>query len=302
MALISKQFWRWKEHTRKNMTRVARQSVPGDTVLLRDRVTHYQLDDAPERPLLICIHGWTTASYVWEPLRPFLQQEGYRVLPYDLYGRGYSDRPIADHTAAFFIRQLNGLLEHLNLNDQPFSVVGYSMGGAIATRFSYERMRQIKRLLLIAPAGMDVRAEEFWRILRRNPRLLNPHVLTLLPPLLRRQFSKEAASYQHDPLVKKVAKCQRRELEYRGYLPSLLSSLNGVLSTKMETEHRAIAKSAIPVRAIFAEKDTTIPSASARRDFDLWQGSGKSTVIAGAGHGVLYTHRQAVMTAAQGLL
>lgn len=286
MAVISQQIWQWKEHTRKKMTRVARQAAPGKTVLIGDRITHYQLDNAPERPLLICIHGWTTASYVWEPLRPFLQQAGYRVLTYDLFGRGYSDRPAADHTAEFFIGQLNGLLEHLNINDQPFSVVGYSMGGAIAARFAYERMHEIKRLLLIAPAGMEVRAEWFREKIRKNPRLLGPHVLTLLPPVLRWQFRQEAAPYLHDPLVKRVEAYQRRELKYRGYLPSLLSSLNGVLSSKMEIEHRALAESDIPVRAIFARNDTTIPSAKAKQDFDTWHGTGKSTIIDGAGHGV----------------
>ncbi|MBO9409654.1 alpha/beta hydrolase [Shimia sp. R9_1] len=302
MALISKQFWQWKEHTRKSMTRATQQREPGETALIRGRATYYQLDEKSELPLLICIHGWTTASYVWEPLRPRLQHKGYRVLTYDLFGRGFSDRPTADHTAEFFVRQLNDLLEHLKLNDQPFSVVGYSMGGAIAARFASERLHQIERLLLIAPAGMKVRSEWMRKVLRKNPRLLSPHVLALLPPVLRRTFRKEAAPYQHDPLVRKVVACQLRELEYRGYLPSLLSSLNGVLSSKMEKEHRTIARSGIPIRAIFAENDTTIPSKDARRLFDRWHGPGKSTIIADAGHGVPYTHRKAVMTAAQGFL
>lgn len=70
----------------------------------------------------------------------------------------------------------------------------------------------------------------------------------------------------------------------------------------MEVEHRKIAKSVIPVRAIFGESDTTIPSKDAKRDFDLWHGPGKSVVISGAGHGLPYTHHQAVMTAAAGIL
>lgn len=227
MALVSEQIWRWKENARKDMTSIVRHNAPGDTALIGGRVTHYRLDGAPEQPLLICIHGWTTASYVWEPLRPFLQQKGYRVLTYDLYGRGYSDRPIANHTAGFFVRQLNELLEHLNLNDQPFSVVGYSMGGAVAARFAYERMQQTERLLLIAPAGMAVRAEEFRRILRKYPRLLNSHILALLPPLLRRQFRKEAAPYRSDPFVRAVEKCQRTRVRI-----SRLSAVTIVVSER----------------------------------------------------------------------
>lgn len=269
---------------------------------LRHGVTHFQLDDTTDLPLLVCIHGWSTASYVWEPLRPMLQQEGYRVLTYDLFGRGFSDRPAHDNTAEFFCSQLNELLDRLSLNGQPLSIVGYSMGGAIAARFVSRRLEQIERLLLIAPAGMSVRAPWLRRILRKHPKALDPHALALLPPLLRAQFRKEAAPYWHNPLVRKVARCQFRELDYRGYLPSLVSSLNGVLSSKMQQEHLAIVRSGIPVRAIFAEDDTTIPRKDAKPLFDRWHGDGVSEIVYNAGHGVTYTRPEDVMDIARGIL
>ena len=64
--------------------------------------TYCELDRETDKPLLVCIHGWSTASYVWKGLRPCLRKKGYRVLTYDLYGRGRSARPDAEHTTALF--------------------------------------------------------------------------------------------------------------------------------------------------------------------------------------------------------
>ena len=60
---------------------------------------------------------------------------GYRVLTYDLYGRGYSDRPRGKQNEAFFIQQLNDLLHHEDITST-FSIIDYSMGGAIASIFA----------------------------------------------------------------------------------------------------------------------------------------------------------------------
>lgn len=37
---------------------------------------------------------------------------GYRILTYDLYGRGYSDRPSGKQNREFFLQQLDDLLAY----------------------------------------------------------------------------------------------------------------------------------------------------------------------------------------------
>jgi pimeloyl-ACP methyl ester carboxylesterase len=66
--------------------------------------------------------------------------KGHRVLTYDLYGRGYSDRPGGEQDARFFIRQLEDLLEHQGVT-QPVTLLGYSMGGAIGAAFAAKHPR-----------------------------------------------------------------------------------------------------------------------------------------------------------------
>jgi len=58
-----------------------------------------------------------------------------RVLRYDLYGRGFSDRPDTVYNQTCFDKQLCELLTALG-NDKPINLIGLSMGGAIAIGFA----------------------------------------------------------------------------------------------------------------------------------------------------------------------
>ncbi|WP_300074464.1 alpha/beta hydrolase [uncultured Ruegeria sp.] len=295
MKFFLKQRWLEQEVQRAVMDADARADMPGQLAALPHGHTHYQLDDPSDLPILVCIHGWSTASYVWNQLRRDFLSERYRVLTYDLYGRGYSDRPDVDYSAALFSTQLAELLEHLQLNTRRLTVVGYSMGGAIAARFVSERMQSVDRLLLIAPAGMRVRLPIVRGVSGAFPRTFGPAVSLALRWLLLRSFQSAVDDFPNDPDVARVAACQTRELSYRGYIRSLVSSLWGTLSEKMEREHCAIAGSDMPVRALFAQKDILIPFRSAKKAFDRWHGHGKSYEMTGLKHELTYTNSDEVI-------
>ncbi|MES0864731.1 alpha/beta hydrolase [Ruegeria sp. SCPT10] len=297
--------WRKDEYARKVMVGPDHKPLPGRFLDLEHGQTYYELDNKEEdkgKPLLICIHGWSTASYVWTALKPELRKKGYRILSYDLYGRGYSGRKDVKHTTELFTHQLTQLLEKLKLNDQKLNIIGYSMGGAIAARFVSERLGNVERLLLIAPAGMAVQ-KPFPRFVARNTASVSdPIISEYLPCLLWQQFRRAARDFPNDENVQFVLQKQLAEMEYRGYIPALLSSLKGVLASKMRAEHKAIAASNVKVLAIFADQDSTIPHPDAQRRFDRWNRNRMSRVIKGAGHAVTYTHAQEIMTEAGNFL
>ncbi|MEM1237504.1 MAG: alpha/beta hydrolase [Pseudomonadota bacterium] len=295
MAIISGAIWRAQEKRRKTMSGAVRQTAPGKFIKLRHGQTHYRLDGDPRHPLLVCIHGWSTASYVWEPLREPLRDKKYRLLTYDLYGRGYSDRPDLPHSAELFTTQLAELLSNLGLDRAAINVLGYSMGGAIAARFVSQRLDQVEKLALIAPAGMAVQLPGLRAFAKRNPKLVDSHLLALLPVVLRRQFKAEAGRARRNQDVFDIIQNQLSELDHKGYVPALLSSLNGVLSAQMEREHCDIARSSVAVRAVFADEDTTIPTPPAKQLFDTWNPNSVSRLIRGVGHSVTYTHPDEIM-------
>ena len=119
------------EWTRLPLDDRSRNSAPGHFTKLSQGRTHYKWHGPSDGPVVVLVHGLTTPSYVWTALLPGLTGAGYRVLRYDLYGRGFSDRPKGAQTGAFFVRQLQDLLQDQGV-DGPVPVVGYSMGGSIA--------------------------------------------------------------------------------------------------------------------------------------------------------------------------
>ena len=84
----------------------ARRSVAGDFIRLPDGMVHYELDGPPDGQAVVLVHGFSVPYYIWDPTFPALVAAGFRVLRYDLFGRGYSDRPDLPYTMDLFVRQL----------------------------------------------------------------------------------------------------------------------------------------------------------------------------------------------------
>ncbi|KAJ7904194.1 Alpha/Beta hydrolase protein [Mycena leptocephala] len=102
---------------------------------------------------IVLIHGISIPALAFARLAPILAAAGYRVLLYDLYGRGYSDAPKGTaYDAQLYVTQLALLLQHLHWTRT--RVVGFSMGGAIAAAFVAAFPGLVERdVVLIASAG-----------------------------------------------------------------------------------------------------------------------------------------------------
>ncbi|RKP27885.1 Alpha/Beta hydrolase protein [Syncephalis pseudoplumigaleata] len=115
-------------------------------------VRYYVLGPEDGQKVIVLVHGLQWPCTVWEEVVKDLVQRGYRVLVYDNYGRGYSDGPDVTNDMALYTEQLRQLLAHLNWTD--IFLAGYSMGGAIAVAFTEEYPSLVRRLVLVAPAGL----------------------------------------------------------------------------------------------------------------------------------------------------
>ncbi|KAL4266217.1 AB hydrolase superfamily protein [Pleurotus pulmonarius] len=102
---------------------------------------------------VVLIHGLSIPAMIWKDVAPVLASRGYRVLLYDLYGRGYSDAPSTTYSAALYTAQLALLMQHIKWDKA--HVVGVSMGGAIAAAFTSHFPHLVEdRVVLIACAGI----------------------------------------------------------------------------------------------------------------------------------------------------
>lgn len=281
------------ELNRKDMTSAERADAPGEFADLSRGATHYQWFGPARGHLLICIHGLTTPSFVWNRLVRGLAVMGFRVLTYDLYGRGFSDKPRGRQSKEFFIDQLDELLEHEGLEHMPVSVLGYSMGGSIAAAFAARHSSRITRLMLIAPAGIARLSDLPRAKLIKRPIIGDWLMLAVYPGTLRKGIRAEADA--------EIGPQQERELDYKGFVPAVLSSLRGILSRPLKEEHKVIRSFGMPVLAIWGEKDDVIPLTT-REKLERWNGSAVNAVVPGAGHGLTYTHSEDVLAHIRGFV
>src|SRR5574341_1066887 len=106
-------------------------------------------------PAVICVHGLTANHTCWASIAHMLSPD-FRVIAYDLRGRGESDKPDTGYSLEIHCRDLAALLDRLGLKRA--AIVGHSLGAHIALRFAVGFPQRVSRLVLMDGA-IDVRPE-----------------------------------------------------------------------------------------------------------------------------------------------
>ncbi|KEP66199.1 UNVERIFIED_CONTAM: hydrolase, alpha/beta fold family protein [Hammondia hammondi] len=122
-------------------------------------IINYDLRGPPGSPLVVTFHGLNGTQLTFFDLQEVLARFGYRTLIFDLYGHGLSASPrysffLKRYGLQFFVKQTDELLEHLGLENERISVVGFSMGCVIAAEYALHRQDFVDHICLVAPAGM----------------------------------------------------------------------------------------------------------------------------------------------------
>lgn len=244
----------WVRLTRPDV-QTLRHAMPGRLVHLSQGQTHCEWHGTKGGPVLVCVHGLSTASFVWGPLLPYLIGQGYHVLTYDLFGRGFSDRAPGRQDTRFFLRQLRDLLQAEGVTGE-FTLIGYSMGGAIATAYAQAHPGRVDRLILLAPAGLGLALGRVSDMIARTP-VIGDWVMEVLGArLLRRGYGDDDDAITTRALA---------ELDTEGTLRAILSAQRGILSVDQAGLHGDLAATGLPVLAIWGGQDSVIPLTSRDR-------------------------------------
>ena len=233
----------------------ARRLTDGSYVHLSDGITHYELGNLSGDPTVVLVHGFSVPYYIYDPTFDFLSQNGCRVLRYDLFGRGFSDRPDVSYDIDMFVRQLAGLLDTLNIAG-PVNLVGLSMGGPITATFTARYPERVEKLVLIDPAG--ARTLFLSRILKA---VAAPGIgETLLNLAGNGGMIKTIATDIFDrKLVDLFVERYMVQLQYKGFRNAILSTVrNNVIGGCIET-YRQVGSLGKPVLLLWGRYDTTIP-------------------------------------------
>ena len=234
-----------------------RANLPGQFIALAHGVTHYELVGPENGPLVVLVNGFSIPLFSWERNVPALTAAGFRVLTFDLFGRGYSDRPAGPYNLDLFVRQMDELLTALQVS-QPVDVVGISMGGYITAGFANRYPDRVRRVVLISPVVEAVASD---------PRLK----IVTLPWLGDYLFTVYIGPYQ---IVDSQNEYQAyvpgsdwraRELDafqYAGIRQALLSTLRDMTGDPLK-EYQSLGSRGTPVAVLWGDQDQVVPAANA---------------------------------------
>ena len=130
-----------------------RQQAPGEFAQITNGKIHYRWLGSQSGEIIVLVHGVSVPQYVFSQTAAALVESGYRILLFDHFGHGYSDRPVAQYDADFFDLEMVEVLNELGLHD-PVNLGALSMGGVIAADFTARHPERVKTLTLFAPAGL----------------------------------------------------------------------------------------------------------------------------------------------------
>jgi pimeloyl-ACP methyl ester carboxylesterase len=102
---------------------------------------------------VMLFHGKNFGGYYWTNVIKALTAKGYRVIVPDQIGFGKSSKPFIHYSFHQLARWNKQLLDTLGITQ--ITLMGHSMGGMLATRFTLMFPDKVQKLLLEDPIGLE---------------------------------------------------------------------------------------------------------------------------------------------------
>lgn len=228
-------------------------------VVLSKGKTCYEVVGDTSKPFVVLVHGLSTPMCIWDKNVNELSQYCC-VVRYDLYGRGYSDRPDVCNNINLFVSQLDELIQTLSLS-LPVHLIGLSMGGSIVAEYTVRYPEKVDKIGLIAPAGLLKRT--FGMKLMSSP---------VIGKLVYETFGKEALikgvlETIGDSVEDKIRmrRVYEEQMKIPGYRESIISTLKYGPICGTEETYIQLGKQQREGCLIWGEEDNVVPFKLSKR-------------------------------------
>ncbi len=101
---------------------------------------------------LVLIHGLGSRGEDWSALIPTFADHGFHVYAPDLLGYGRSSKPDVDYSISLEEKMVADFMRAAHIDEA--NVTGWSMGGWVALKLTYDHPELVKRLVLYDAAGV----------------------------------------------------------------------------------------------------------------------------------------------------
>ena len=261
------------------LNEAARAKLGGTYIKLSDGMTHYKLEGPQDAKVVVLVHGATIPMWTWDKQIPALTKVGFRVLSYDMFGRGYSDRPDVTYDQELYLRQLRELADKLGLTE-PFDLIGLSLGGATAANFSARYPDRVDKLILISPLINDYKVPSYFGI---------PVFGEFLARLagIRVIVNRFASLIGNHPESEKYTRLFVEQTTYKGFQQSILSMLRNDAVGDYRDAYQIVGRQKRDVLLIWGTEETgvTKPMVNNIRSF-VPRLTFKP--VEGVGHGIVF--------------
>jgi pimeloyl-ACP methyl ester carboxylesterase len=237
---------------RREIDAAVRAAAPGQFVHLTDGYTHYEIGGPAGDRVVVLAAGVSVPYYIWDPTFTALVQAGFRVVRYDYYGRGYSDRPDIPYTQALYVRQLAGLLDSLQIK-QPIDLAGLSYGGSVVTSFAAAYPTRVRSLIYVDPS--------FWSPYPISILDGMPAVWNYLTAVLDERWwpDSQLEDFLHPERFPDWPDRYKVQLQYRGFRRAQHSTAVANASIDQGPELRQVGEHPRPVIAFWGKDDHSVP-------------------------------------------
>ncbi len=228
----------------------ARRGAPGRFVTLTDGVTHFDVSGPDSGRVAVLVHGFSVPYYIWDSTSVALASAGYRVIRYDVFGRGLSDRPDVAYDGTLYDRQLSELLDSLQVRG-PIDLMGLSYGGFVTGHFTTKHPARVRTLTLIDPVAVapvvpailttPVVGAWFWQVMQA------PNAA-----------DGQLADFLHPDRWPDWIDRYRPQMRYRGFGRALRRSAITASRTDYPAHYAAVGATRIPVLLIWGKQDSTV--------------------------------------------
>jgi len=105
---------------------------------------------APDKPLILALHGWLDNANSFAPLAEALSSD-YQILAIDWPGHGGSEHRPGSYPLHWvdYLYDLELLVERLSQRQVPAAIIGHSLGGIVASAYTAAFPERVGKLVLI---------------------------------------------------------------------------------------------------------------------------------------------------------
>jgi pimeloyl-ACP methyl ester carboxylesterase len=241
-------------HETRELNETSRSETGGAFIELNDGITHYEIGGDKNGTAIVLVHGFSVPYFIFDPTFDFLCKCGFLVLRYDLFGRGFSDRPYINYDIQLFVRQLKDLLDALNI--RKVHLLGLSMGGPITAAFIDQYPEYTLSHVLIDPAG--ARALRLSRLLKVGSLpVLGELILGLVGTAgMVRNIASDLFTAE---LVREFQERYKVQMQFKGFKRAILSTMRSSMLDSFFDTYKSIGKLRIPTLLLWGRQDATIP-------------------------------------------